>query len=147
MQRELDKGEAAFILGAGVDILIALDFVNNKANLPPNWTSLITGLTPFREMTDFSFRKKAQLRRITETWPTEAASLARWWSGDAGFRDELKRRLDVNPAIVSSIQSDLTEEKATFQLCLLLVRSNLIVTSNYSSYVSKRYAHSVKGKS
>lgn len=135
IQGELNNGNAAFMLGAGVDILIALDFKDRDTSLPPNWTDLICGLTPFQAMTSSSLDKRDQLKRIAQTWPTEAASFARWWTGDRNFRKELKQRLDISPKLSASIRSDLNEGKATYQLCRLLVRSNLIVTPNYSHFI------------
>lgn len=135
IQGELNKGDAAFILGAGVDILIALDFKDSDTDLPPNWTELICGLTPFQAMISSSPTGRTQMERIAETWPTEAASFARWWTGDINFSEELKKRLDASPKLLTSIRSGLTEDKPTYQLCSLLVRSNLIVTPNYSDFI------------
>ena len=94
VQNELTKGRAAFILGAGADILIAREFSKDRKNLPPNWTKLICGLEPFVDIISNSKGSQIQIENIAQNWPAEAASLARWWSGDKDFQADIQRGLD-----------------------------------------------------
>lgn len=132
VQSELTQGKAAFILGAGVDILIARDFAGEK-DLPPDWPKLIGGLRPFSTLGSNS-ESIASIQNIANNWPAEAASLARWWIGDGEFQKDIQSHLD-NDLVINGIRKGIPEKTSTRALCRLLIQSNLIITPNYSSYL------------
>ena len=134
IQDELIHGRAAFLLGAGIDILIAEEFRKNKGHLPPSWMNLVSALPPFPTMISESKQTKARVLNLIQSWPTETASLARWWNGDREFQARISGGLD-DRNIISEIKKGIPEATSTHSLCRLLIKSNLIITPNYSSYL------------
>lgn len=121
-------------MGAGADILIARDFSPDESLLPPNWTRLISELSPFTDIVSTHRGTQTQVEALAQSWPAEAASLARWWSGDKAFQTDIRTRLD-DLKIIDRIKKGVPQGTSTYQMCQILLQSNLIITPNYSSYL------------
>jgi hypothetical protein len=141
IRQYLSEGQVAFFLGSGVDIQLAYDGVGRGA---PSWQQLISSL--WAGVNDAGALAAAPAiagcpmeRSIAccqdtyfnyaNQWPTEMASLIRWWLGDQKFSTEIDSKIrmaDYTPNL---------SKPFTDNLCNLLMKTNLVVTPNYSDLI------------
>jgi SIR2-like protein len=114
----LNRGTAAFYLGAGVDTQLSRD----SGQESPGWEKLLAETRPFPGATPVDLNKYAR------DWPTETALSARLRLGEEKFKNKITER--TNFAFKPSLTKPFTAE-----LTPLLLESNLIVTPNYASHV------------
>lgn len=114
----LNRGTAAFYLGAGVDTQLSRD----SGQESPGWEKLLAETRPFPGTTP------AELNTYARDWPTETALSARLRLGEEAFKNKITERTNL------AFKPNLTKP-FTAELTPLLLKSNLIVTPNYSSHV------------
>ena len=119
---QVSRGAAAFYLGSGVDRQLANDA--RRPGTAPTWPELVAMMKPFPHAT------KKEISDYAEHWPTETALVARLRLGEDAFKTKISERTDVE--FVPDLKKPFTRI-----LSELLLRTNLIVTPNYSSHISK----------
>lgn len=113
-------GRVAFYLGAGVDQQLAEDA--NQPEKAPSWEELLSAMKPFPKA------DPSELSRYAKDWPTETALAARLRLGKQEFKDRIAASTDVG------FSPDPTKP-FTKNFAALLLKSNLIVTTNYTSHI------------
>ena len=119
---QVSRGTAAFYLGSGVDRQLAIDA--GRPGTAPTWPELIAMMKPFPHA------RKKEISDYAEDWPTETALVARLRLGEDAFKAKISERTDFE--FVPDLRKPFTRN-----LSELLLRTNLIVTPNYSSHISK----------
>lgn len=119
-KRQFFLRRTALYLGAGVDVQLALDSQCDA----PSWTGLLEALNPFAQGT------QSDVKAYAEKWPTETALAARLRLGPQQFSERIAATTDG--AYEPNLNKPFTKA-----LAALLLRSDLVVTPNYSSHVAK----------
>lgn len=125
----LQKGTAAFYLGAGVDRQLSID----AGGQSPSWARLLADTSPFPGATD------AELEIYARDWPTETALSARLRLGEEEFKNKITESSGY--AFVPNLKKPFTKEISS-----LLLMANLIVTPNYTSHILESLKLYIKEK-
>ena len=116
----LNRGTAAFYLGAGVDKQLAYE--SESGLEAPSWEKLLAETRPFPGATG------AELKAYARDWPTETALSARLRLGEEEFKNKIAQ--STNYAFKPDLRKPFTK-----QLSSLLLKTNIIVTPNYASHI------------
>lgn len=130
----INEGRVAYYLGAGIDTQFSKD-----ANIdsPPNWTNLVKSLyflgqekKEYEKLFDATTEEGRNWISFLENWTSEIATSVRWKIGDRQFSAKIKNFEDTN------FSAEINNNQ-TLQLCKLLTKSNIIITTNYTKYIRK----------
>ncbi len=126
IKQQLNSGNVAFYLGAGVDKLLSINSENKIQS--QSWEELLSLLISnnFANSSNINEYKNLILQ-----WPAEMGSLIRTIIGDKKFSNEIHFKTNNNNFSPDFSKTDIN------LLCQLLSFSNIIVTTNYSDYISK----------
>ena len=119
---QIRSGKSAFYLGAGTDLQLVQDAGVKKEDFKNlSWGGLLESLAPFGKISP------DDLKAYLALWPTETASILRWGIGDRALSERVYERTKIR--CKPNIRSAFTRS-----FCSLLLKSNLIVTTNYTSH-------------
>lgn len=116
----LTNGTASFYLGSGIDQQLAIDAGNSSTK--STWNNLLIQLEPFAPA------KPSEIEKYASEWPTETAMAARMRLGEDKFKSRIATCADI------SLDPNL-KKPFTRAMGPLLLKTNLIVTPNYSSHI------------
>lgn len=119
VRSHLCTGTAAFYLGAGVDKQLASD----AGERAPAWDRLLAETNPFPPHVS-----EDELKVYANDWPMETALSAKLRLGEEEFKNKVTESADH--AFIPDLKKIYTKEISS-----LLLKSNLIVTPNYTSHV------------
>lgn len=123
------RGEVAFFLGAGVDRLLWGDTkAPDDARDPANWVRMLREL--HLRARSHTSAAEPELDELISRWPTEIAFLARAHLGDSKFLGCINESIMQGEIFRFNFDGTLSAA-----LCAALVRTNLIVTTNYSTHI------------